>query len=336
VNLKVIDLFSGAGGLSEGLSKAGFQVLFSNEIISDYARTYKYNHPGVKVSTSDIRTIDATKIMNSLQLQREELDLIAGGPPCQGYSINAPSRSIGDRRNHLFKEFLRFVDVFAPRAILIENVPGLVSFENGSTLNAILNSFSDLGYGVDVRILGAAYYGVPQMRWRTIIIGLRGKSVPSAVFPEPEFHAPLRANFTATFNGTKLIVTPRPGSSEDFVTVRHAIGDLPPLKNGERGALVKDYNCNPTCLYQERAREGTKGIRNHVAPRLSDINMQRMKFIKQGGNWTDIPDSLLPQGMKRARKSDHTKRYGRVNPDGLSSTILTKCDPHWGAYFHYD
>lgn len=61
-----------------------------------------------------------------------------------------------------------------------------------------------------------------------------------------------------------------------------------------------------------------------------------MKYIKPGGNWTDIPDELLPKGMKRARKSDHTKRYGRVTPDGLASTILTKCDPHWGAYFHYN
>jgi DNA (cytosine-5)-methyltransferase 1 len=334
--LKFIDLFSGAGGLSAGLIMAGYQVLFSNEITPEYARTYKRNHPGVKVSTSDIRTVDARKVMDDLELKRGELDLIAGGPPCQGFSINAPIRSVDDKRNHLFKEFLRFTDVFAPKSILIENVPGLVSFENGATLNAILDSLSDLGYGVGVRILGAAYYGVPQMRWRTIIIGLRGKDVPPSAFPEPIYRAPIRPNFAATFNGRSLINTPGPSSCIDFVSVRHAISDLPVLKNGERGALVKKYVCNPLHPYQERAREGADGILNHEAPKLSDINLQRMKFIKPGGNWTDIPENLLPQGMKRARKSDHTKRYGRVNPDGLSSTILTKCDPHWGAYFHYD
>jgi DNA (cytosine-5)-methyltransferase 1 len=334
--LRFIDLFSGAGGLSGGLAEAGYQVLFSNEIAPEYALTYRCNHLGVKVATADIRTLDAHGIRDGLNLKREELDLVAGGPPCQGFSINAPVRSSSDGRNHLFREFLRFVDVFAPRAILIENVPGLVSFENGRTLNAILDSLSDLGYGTGVRILGAAYYGVPQMRWRTIIIGLRGKDVPPSAFPEPEFSAPLRPNFASTFNGNRLLVLPGPDSSADFVTVRDAIGDLPALKNGERGASVKRYHCDPSCPYQERAREGADGIRNHEAPRLSDINLQRMKHIRPGGNWTDIPERLLPEGMKRARKSDHTKRYGRVDPNGLASTILTKCDPHWGAYFHYD
>mgnify|MGYP003112292812 CR=1 FL=1 len=77
------------------------------------------------------------------------------------------------------------------------------------------------------------------------------------------------------------------------------------------------------------------GVLNHEAPRLGEINLKRMSFIPPGGNWTDIPDDLLPKGMQRARRSDHTKRYGRVAPEGLASTILTKCDPHWGAYFHY-
>ncbi|MDR1037928.1 MAG: DNA cytosine methyltransferase [Deltaproteobacteria bacterium] len=334
--LRSIDLFSGAGGLSEGLAGAGFQVLFSNEIDPEYALTYRSNHPGVRMSTADIRTVDARKVMDDLKLKSGELDLMAGGPPCQGYSINAPSRSLADGRNHLFREFLRFAEVFSPRAILIENVPGLVSFENGRTLKDMLDSLSGLGYGAGVRILGAPYYGIPQMRWRTVIIGLRGKDVPPSAFPVPEFRAPVRANFTATLNGIGLIMEPGPGSSSDFVTVRHAIGDLPPLRNGERGAPVKGYASGPSCAYQERAREGAEGVLNHEAPMLSEINLKRLRYVKPGGNWTDIPDSLLPRGMQLARKSDHTKRYGRVEPDGLASTILTKCDPHWGAYFHYD
>ena len=300
-----------------------------------YAQTYMRNHVGTKVLTSDIRTVDAYDILRDLGVRRGELDLIAGGPPCQGFSINAPIRSKEDSRNHLFREYLRFVDAFAPRAILIENVPGLVSFEKGATLHAIIEALAELGYGADVRILGAAYYGVPQMRWRTIIIGLRGKEVPTDAFPSPLFHAPIRPNFTTTFDGKQLVKLPTSESLAKFTTVEEAIGDLPPLKCGEKGEAVKDYFIEPRCEYQQMMRVGSGGVYNHESPRLSETNLKRMKYIKPGGNWTDIPHDLLPKGMQKARKSDHTMRYGRVRPDGLASTILTKCDPHWGAYFHY-
>ncbi|MCL1795227.1 MAG: DNA cytosine methyltransferase [Oscillospiraceae bacterium] len=334
--LNYIDLFAGAGGLSEGLSEAGFHGLFANEIIPEYAQTYKKNHPSTNIIAADVKTLDPAQIMKKFQIEREEVDLIAGGPPCQGFSINAPVRSMLDERNHLFKDYLRFVDAFAPNAVLIENVPGLVSFENGKTLRAILNALSELGYGADVRILGAAYYGVPQMRWRTIIVGLRGKNVPSSVFPEPIYHAPVKPNFTATFNGRSLVKMPALETNSKFVTVYEALSDLPPLKNGERGEPIKEYNGEPSCDFQKRARTGTIGVVNHEAPQLSEVNIKRLQYIKPGGNWTDIPDELLPKGMKLARKSDHTKRYGRIDPNGLASTILTKCDPHWGAYFHYE
>ena len=333
--LTFIDLFSGAGGLSEGLSEAGFHSLFAAEIDPVYAQTYQKNHVGTEVVTADIRTLDASQVRERLGIKRGGIDLIAGGPPCQGFSINAPIRSVLDQRNHLFKEYLRFVDAFAPRAILIENVPGLVSFEKGATLHAILDALAELGYGAGVRILGAAYYGVPQMRWRTFILGLRGKTLPPSSFPEPVCHAPIRPNFTTMFNGHSLVKSPSPETDARFTTVEDAIGDLPPLQNGESGLPVKGYAGPPACDYQKRARVGTVGVVNHEAPKLSPINMQRLHYIRQGGNWTDIPDNLLPKGMQRARKSDHTKRYGRVDPKGLASTILTKCDPHWGAYFHY-
>ncbi|MBQ6028016.1 MAG: DNA cytosine methyltransferase [Treponema sp.] len=335
-NLKLIDLFSGAGGLSEGLSQAGFHSIFASEIVPTYAATYKRNHIDTEVCTQDIRALDAESVRKKLGLEREELDLLAGGPPCQGFSINAPVRSVLDQRNHLFKEYLRFVDAFAPKMILIENVPGLVSFEHGATLHAILDALAELGYGADVRILGAAYYGVPQMRWRTIIIGARGKDLPSNAYPEPIYHAPVRPNFATTFDGRSLLKNPSPKTSAKFTTVKDAIGDLPPLKNGEKGSPVKDYISEPTCDYQKYIRTGTSGVYNHEAPRLSKENIQRLHYIKPGGNWTDIPQMLLPKGMQNARRSDHTKRYGRVTPDGLASTILTKCDPHWGAYFHYE
>lgn len=335
VKYAMIDLFAGAGGLSEGLEEAGFHSIFASEIVPQYADTYRKNHPGTTVMTQDIRKLDAESIRKQLGIRKGQLALIAGGPPCQGFSINAPIRSTLDQRNHLFKEYLRFVDAFEPRAVLIENVPGLVSFEDGDTLHAILKALGELGYGADVRILGAAYYGVPQMRWRTVILGLRGKELPRNAFPEPVCHAPIRPNFTATFDGHSLLKVPAADIPGNFVSVKDAIGDLPPLKGGEKGTECKEYLFAPECDFQRAVRRGSPGVYNHEAPRLSPINLQRLKYIKPGGNWTDIPYDLLPTGMKKARKSDHTKRYGRLTPNGLASTILTKCDPHWGAYFHY-
>ena len=111
VKYAMIDLFAGAGGLSEGLEEAGFHSVFASEIVPQYADTYRKNHPGTTVMTQDIRKLDAESIRKQLGIRKGQLALIAGGPPCQGFSINAPIRSTLDQRNHLFKEYLRFVDV---------------------------------------------------------------------------------------------------------------------------------------------------------------------------------------------------------------------------------
>ncbi|MBF1264665.1 MAG: DNA cytosine methyltransferase [Neisseria sicca] len=334
--LKMIDLFSGAGGLSEGLRQAGFHSLYANEVIKTYSETYARNHPDTLVDQRDIRSVDAKSIRQKLKLEQGDLDLLAGGPPCQGFSINAPIRSNDDSRNHLFREFIRFVDEFQPKAVLIENVPGLVSFENGMTLQAILDELTNHGYHADVRILYAPHYGVPQTRWRTIIIGMKYQKDIQAAFPQPEYDAPLRVNFTSRFDGRNIIGFPQKNNLQPHISVKDALSDLPVLNNGESGLECKNYRSLPQNRFQYLMREFSNGVFNHEAPRLSKINLERLKYIPAGGNWTNIPDNLLPKGMQRARKSDHTKRYGRVNPDGLASTILTKCDPHWGAYFHYD
>ncbi|WP_349903678.1 DNA cytosine methyltransferase [Parafrigoribacterium humi] len=333
--LTAIDLFAGAGGLSEGLRQAGFSSLYANEIVPTYARTYEVNHGNTVVDSEDIRTVNAADVRKRLGLKRGELDLVAGGPPCQGFSINAPVRSNEDHRNHLFREYLRFVEEFNPRAVLIENVPGLVSFANGGTLEAIIASLKALGYSADVQILYAPHYGVPQTRWRTIIIGMKDGSDPLRAFPVAERMAPMRINFTSKFGGRAIVAMPRSVELPPHTTVADAIGDLPPLLNGQAGLEVKEYLTSPQNSYQQVLRAGSDGVRNHEAPKLSSINMERLKYIRPGGNWTDIPYELLPKGMQAARRSDHTKRYGRVAANGLASTILTKCDPHWGAYFHY-
>jgi DNA (cytosine-5)-methyltransferase 1 len=119
-----------------------------------------------------------------------------------------------------------------------------------------------------------------------------------------------------------------------YVPVRDAINDLPALGLLE-GDEAMPYASPPRSDYEERLRGGSTQIYNHVAGALSKQNQERLRHVGPGGSWRDIPFDLLPKGMKRARRSDHTRRYGRIDPNGLSGTILTKCDPHWGSFFHY-
>jgi DNA (cytosine-5)-methyltransferase 1 len=202
-------------------------------------------------------------------------------------------------------------------------------------LHAILSELENHSYHADVRILYAPHYGVPQTRWRTVIIGIRSDQPIKFAFPEPLHQAPLRVNFTSHFRGRNIVAMPTQISLAQFVTVKEAIGDLPVVKNGQNGKELKSYRYAPKNDFQRIMRVSSEGVFNHEPVALSAINLKRLSFIPPGGNWTDIPRNLLPKGMQRARRSDHTKRYGRVDPDGLASTILTKCDPHWGAYFHY-
>lgn len=333
----MVDLFAGAGGLSLGLETAGFTSVYANEIVPQYAATYQENHPETWVDSRDIREVNAGAVRAKLGLRKRELALIAGGPPCQGFSVNAPVRSSDDHRNHLFLDFLKFVDEFEPDAVLIENVPGLVSFEGGGTLEAILSSLTKLGYSADVQILYAPHFGVPQTRWRTIVLGVRNDlERPENLFPRAQHNAPLRINFTSSHRNKNLVTLVDDLDLPSHVSVADALSDLPAISSGEGVVNGASYRTEPANQYQEVMRTNSQGVFNHRAARLAAINLERLQHIPPGGNWTNIPVDLLPEGMKRANRGDHTKRYGRSLPGALSSTILTKCDPHWGAYFHYE
>jgi DNA (cytosine-5)-methyltransferase 1 len=332
-----IDLFAGAGGLSAGLISAGYDVLFANEVEQAFAKTLESNHPSTEIAVGDIREVDPARIRKGLALQKGELDLLAGGPPCQGFSINAPIRSTEDERNHLFLEYLKFVSEFRPKVALIENVPGMVSFEKGETFRNIILALEELGYNVGVRIVFMPHYGIPQMRWRTIFIATTLPIQPEALFPIPTHFASGRANFTTKFAGNKLTLdldyVSRVAVHPTHTTVNDAIGDLPPIDNGG-GTLVQQYVMSATSPYQKKLRQNSNELLNHTCAGLGPANTVRLEHIPPGGSWRDIPHDLLPEGMKRARRSDHTKRYGRLHPEGIASTILTKCDPHWGSYIH--
>jgi DNA (cytosine-5)-methyltransferase 1 len=330
--MKSIELFAGAGGLSCGLKQSGFDALFANELVPQYADTYKRNHQQTEVVVGDIRKVCETDLKKHLAVKEGEIDLVAGGPPCQGFSINAPIRTLDDERNHLFKDFLRVVSSIKPKAVLIENVPGIVSLGKGTVVQQIYKELESLGYKVKHKILFAGHYGVPQMRFRTVFIGIKNYE-GEILFPEPEFDAKAVANFTGA---KELCISTPPLFYQHLrpqVTVWDALSDLPDLINGQV-ISPETYLTKPTNDYQKYLRTNSRSLTAHYCAKVAAINLERLKFIPQGGSWRDIPFDLLPAGLQRARRSDHTKRYGRLHPGALCSTVLTKCDPHWGSFFH--
>lgn len=307
----VIDLFCGAGGLSEGFRQAGFQVLAGNDFFDAAGETFTATHKEATFLPGGIQQYCADDFLSAAGLRRGDLDVLVGGPPCQGFSVYNHQRGLHDERSSLYREYLRLVAGLQPNWIVLENVTGMTSAGGGAAVDAILSGLHDLGYVVDARILRAEEYGVPQERRRLVFIGNRvGAPI---VYPTP---------------------THGPGLHK-FVNIADAIGDLPPLLNGEDKGII-GYRGAPTSAFQIEMRSGSNGVCNHAAARLSRQNLDRLVHIPQGGSWRDIPIDLLPAGMKLAKRSDHTKRYGRLSWTGLASTILTKCDPHWGAYFHPD
>ncbi|GGG92078.1 cytosine-specific methyltransferase [Glycocaulis albus] len=305
-----IDLFCGAGGLSEGLRQAGFHVLAGNDYDAAAGATFAHTHREAKFLPGPIQDIDAEDFLRAAGLRRGELDCLVGGPPCQAFSVYNHKRGMHDARSQLFHEYLRLVDGLHPRWVVMENVTGILSAGNGAAVDAIIDGLKKLGYSnVEHRTLKAEEYGVPQERRRVVFIANRvGAPI---IWPEPT-HGPGRLPFN---------------------TIKDAIGDLPLLENGEDQG-VTNYAAEPCSHFQYLVRDGSNGVLNHAAPRLSSINIERMRHIPPGGSWRDIPFELLPNGMKKARRCDHTKRYGRMKWDGLSCTVLTKCDVHWGAYIH--
>jgi DNA (cytosine-5)-methyltransferase 1 len=328
--LKSVDLFCGAGGIAEGFRQAGFDCLYGNDINPDAMATFHLNHPDAVADTRSIEDIDVAAIRRQLKLRKGELDALVGGPPCQGFSINAPGRFLEDARNALFNHYIRFLEEFRPKTLMFENVPGMLSIADGGIFQEIMSEISARGYQLSAQILFAAHYGVPQERWRVIILGSRDGYAP--LHPMPTHNALGRANFRG---GRAMTFNPLPlerNFLKPVVTVEQAIADLPRLKMGE-GAEEMRYSRSPHSPYAHAMRKDSLCVFNHFAPQLSAQNIERLKHIKPGGSWRDIPHHLLPKGMQAARRSDHTKRYGRLRPDSPAGTVMTKCDPHWGAVF---
>lgn len=200
--LTAVDLFAGCGGLTLGLKQAGFRVVGAIEIDAAAVQSYKANHRRVRVEQSDIRNISTTDFRRALKLRRYQLDLLAGCPPCQGFSAlrtrNGRNRN-RDKRNNLVQEMLRFAEAFRPKALMMENVPNLA---DRKPFNDLCDGLRKLGYQIQWKIKDAARYGVPQRRKRLILLAGRGFKIPFGI------------------------------ESDESVTVRQAISRLPRAGRG--------------------------------------------------------------------------------------------------------
>ena len=256
-----------------------------------------------------------------------ELGCLVGGPPCQSFSHNNHHRSAEGERARLFEHYLSLVERLQPKTIVMENVPGIRSIGGGSIMREIEARLRKLNYDVADETLSAEEFGTPQVRRRVIIVASRlgpaAEMLPAPTHWSPNFRIHARVNQVRPATARKRLVS-----------VWQAIGDLPVLGNGGGELEMQRVGSVAFSEYQRTARRGTRKIFNHICNRLTKVNMDRIVHIPEGGNWRLIPFDLLPAGMQRAHPQDHTKRYGRLERGGLASTLLTKCDPHWGAYIH--
>lgn len=301
----VIDLFCGAGGLSEGLRQAGFAPRIGIDFDKHAAATYRHNHSGVPVIEKDIANVSGVEIMDLAGLS--SVDLIAGGPSCQGFSTHG-KRMQDDPRNFLFKHFVRLVDEIKPRMFLMENVRGMLTYNKGAFRRQIEAAFEEIGYRTNFAQVLAADYGVPQLRNRILFIGTREDELP-LTFPAPTHGDPNKGLLP-------------------YVTVEQAIGDLP-LMGTDYQDQRRPYKTPPRGHYQVYCRsQAPSKVSLHVGRPLSSQASQVAQFIGQGEGLRAVPVSALPDRFKRMRtvsngelRRDCTTLYHRLSPSRPAYTI---------------
>jgi len=252
--MNYIDLFSGSGGFSLGFDNAGFKNIFSLDKEPSFCETYKNNFPKHKLIEKDITDIKKKEILNILK-NNKKVDVIIGGPPCQGFSIagNIGRKFINDPRNGLFKEFARFVNIIKPKYFVMENVARLYTHNQQKTKDEILSEFESMGYNVKCKILNSADYGVPQIRKRIIFIGNRKNN--NIIFPKK----------------THIV----------YKTVKDAIKNLPKLESGQSSVVPNHKAMNHTEQMLKKMSYISDGgnrkeIPNKLRPKSGDVR----KYIK--------------------------------------------------------
>lgn len=296
MGLNVLDLFCGCGGLSCGFVQAGFNVILGIDNDKAALNTFQKNHKKSKAANINLADDDICEQIEDI-ISNQEVDVIIGGPPCQGFSLTGP-RNFYDKRNKLYLAMVSTVKHFMPKAFLIENVTGMATLYGGEVKNKIVECFTELGYNVNVQVLCAADYGVPQIRKRLVFVGIR-QDLGEFEFP------------------TKL-KTP-----DNYVSCEEALSDLPALES-DLGTEEAEYGKAARTDYQKKMRKNSKKLYNHVATNHTEEVKSVIALVPEGGNYKD-----LPLGVGTSRKFNEAwTRYHSKKP---SRTIDTGHRNH----FHY-
>lgn len=299
--LTCMDLFSGAGGLSRGFMDAGFNVVLGVDFDDAALKTFAANHGdavAMKLDLFDLNNVnEIVKFFNERNLK---LDVLVGGPPCQGFSL-AGRRDENDERNTLYTAMVKTAEVMKPRAVVLENVPGMLTLYEGKAKERIFSDFEALGYTMNVKVLYAPDYGIPQIRKRAFFVGLLNS--------EEKFEYPL------------------PYLKEDeYITCEQAIGDLPSLEGETDLSLdvVRDYPMEPQTDYQRMMRKNSTRVYNHTPTNHTQKTKDSLKLVPDGGKYKDLPSDMA----KEYKYHESLHRYNSKKP---SLTIDTGHRTH----FHY-
>ena len=290
----VVDLFCGCGGLSKGFENAGFNIILGVDNDSSTLNTFENNHKGSKVLNGDLSAPETFEIIETL-LKGQTVDVVVGGPPCQGFSLSGP-RNFEDDRNKLYLAMINAVKRLSPKTFVLENVPGMGTLYNGAIKEEIISRFTAMGYNVSTMVMCAADYGVPQMRKRLFFVGIKNDKFN---FPKP----------TRT--------------RDNYVTCGDALSDLH-SREDYLGDEVDKYYTLPLSDYQKLMRSNQEILFNHVATNHTKLVKDVIALVPEGGNYKD-----LPEGVGTSRKFNEAwTRYHSKKP---SKTIDTGHRNH----FHY-
>lgn len=304
----IMDLFSGTGGFSYGFTKhsSEFKTICVIDILKDAVKTAKLNHPDAVVFNDDIRNLKPSSVEKELINANKTVDIIVGGPPCQGFSSIRPFRSDNDDdpRNDLFEQFALFVNYFKPKAFVLENVVGLATHKNSETIKLIIKTFSEIGYDVEWKIVNAANFGVPQRRERLIMIGVQNGLTIN--FPIPTHH--FEGKTIGYRDKRKMLSSANINDLLPPITVSDAISDLPKVRSGES---VDSYTLNPLNNYQRERRINSNKLELHKATNHSEKMLEIISYA--GNNIKCIPEHLITSGFSSS--------YSRLSSNEPSATI---------------
>lgn len=322
-----LSLFSGCGGFCEGVELAGFKVKCAVELDRFAVETYEYNFPEIPVYEGDVaQFLKAPDGEHLSKFGLDTVDMVFGGPPCQGYSQIGP-RSLGDERNQLYKEFVRVVDKLRPKIFLMENVPNLVLMRKGHYRDLMLRAFRQIGYSnTFVMKVSAADFGVPQLRERVIFIG-----IPDEIQLSSDLENLCRSALDGMKEQQRFTVDDAISDLPDEVVPSGELMPYPRVKalNRYMRMMRLEYSEPPYTIGKRRERgigQGRRQLHNHHTKEIQERRARLISYLDQGKKADSLPKDIW--NGKRPEK------WRRLHPDEPSYTILAQMHRDLSEWVH--